>query len=477
LNLKHVGPSIFAICLLLGSDFVDGQITDPAIVNWQINTTGATGSSTDPDIDSVISGIVADVSAVFYNTNNAYIQTSGVPSYLTGPFGPNPSFPADLETTYRIRRFPTEDTSGNNSAVGLGPQGVFVNGVAVFNFSDGLSYNNQGTWNQDANVFEARGFDDSLGHPATLPNGDITTPDGLVEGRYHHHQNPVALREQMGDDGSGHSPIVGFANDGFPIYGPYGYENPNDASSPIVRMKSGFILRDISSRTTLDDGTVLPAALHGPELSDIPLGGYREDYTFDALVGDLDQRNGRFTMTPDYPAGTYAYFITIDESGDAAFPYILGDTFYGVPVSQQNVTLPSNVVQFIPPSILGDFDENGVVDVNDIDFYSGNIGLTSSDAGFDVRLDFDNDGTIELADHNFHVNTYVETSNGVTGALLGDTNLDGTVNVLSDALSLVRRLNSAGPHSYGTGDLNADQQVNVLGDALILVTQLGQTNE
>lgn len=474
---KHVLIPLLSICFLLCSSYAHGQITDPAIVNWQINTTGATGSSTDPDIDSVISGILADVSAVYYNANNAYVQTSGVPSYETGPFGPNPSFPADLEATYRIRLSPAADTSGNNTEVGLGPQGVFVNGIAVFNFSDGISYNNQGIWNQDANVFEARGFDDSLGHPAPLQDGDITTPNGLVEGRYHHHQNPVALRELLGDDGSAHSPIVGFANDGFPIYGPYGYENPNDSSSAIVRMISSFVLRDISDRTTLADGTVLPAALHGPTLSEIPLGGYREDYMIDISVGDLDERNGRFAITPDYPAGTYAYFITIDEAGDAAFPYILGDTFHGTPVSQRNVTLPSNAVLFIPPSILGDFNEDGVVNVDDIDFYSGNIGLTSSDAGFDARLDFDNDGTIELSDHNFHVNTYVETSNGVVGALLGDMNLDGTVNVLSDAFTLVGRLNTAGPHSYGTGDLNADQLVNVLGDAFILIAQLGQSNQ
>ena len=132
-------------------------------------------------------------------------------------------------------------------------------------------------------------------------------------------------------------------------------------------------------------------------MSEIALGGYAEDYIFNVSNGHLDERNGRLTNTPEYPNGTYAYFITVDEAGDTAFPHILGDTFYGVPVSQRNVTLPGNAVQFIPPSVLGDFSNDGVVDVTDIDFYSGLIGVTSSDAAYDERLDFDLDGTIELS--------------------------------------------------------------------------------
>ncbi|MDA8562961.1 YHYH protein [Mariniblastus sp.] len=463
---------LVTICLLVCDRSADAQISDPAIVNWFVNTTGATGSSPNADIDSVISGILADVEAVYFTDDTAYIQSSGVPSYSTGPFRNN-SYPSDLNATFQFPRTPQADTTGNNTEVGLGPQGIFVNGVAIFNFGDGRSFNNQGIWNQDANVFEAVGFDDSPGHPASLRNGGVTTPEGRVAGRFHHHQSPTALRAQLGDDGASHSPIIGFAFDGFPIYGPYGYEDPNDPASAIVRMVSGYALRDITDRTTLPDGTVLPASLHGPSLSEIALGGYAEDYIFNVSNGHLDERNGRLTNTPEYPNGTYAYFITVDEAGDTAFPHILGETFYGVPVSQRNVTLPGNAVQFIPPSVLGDFSNDGVVDVTDIDFYSGLIGVTSSDAAYDERLDFDINGTIELSDHDFHVNTYVATSNGATGALLGDMDFDGTVSVLGDAFILIAQLNSTGPYSYGLGDLNADQAVDVLGDAFILIANLG----
>ncbi len=123
---------------------------------------------------------------------------------------------------------------------------------------------------------------------------------------------------------------------------------------------------------------------------------------------------------------------------------------------------------------VGDFNADGVVDASDIDFYSSSVGLTDQEFGYDIRLDFDADGTIELEDHNFHVNNHVETSNGATGALLGDVNLDGTVDVLGDASILIGSLNAPGPHRFATGDLNADRRVDVLGDAAILVGNLGQ---
>ena len=50
-----------------------------------------------------------------------------------------------------------------------------------------------------------------------------------------------------------------------------------------------------------------------------------------ALV-DLDENNGRYCVTPDYPNGVYAYFITISAGGTPVFPYILGERFYSIPV-------------------------------------------------------------------------------------------------------------------------------------------------
>ena len=91
-------------------------------------------------------------------------------------------------------------------------------------------------------------------------------------------------------------------------------------------------------------------------------------------------------------------------------------------------------------------------------------------------MDLDGDGFITLADHDLHVTTLAGTSNGQVGALIGDANLDGRVDVLGDAFLLVANLgNTTG--GYANGDFNADQAIDVLGDAFILVSNLGQSNE
>ena len=43
-----------------------------------------------------------------------------------------------------------------------------------------------------------------------------------------------------------------------------------------------------------------------------PAGRFIEDYEYSFGLGDLDQYNGRFCKTPDFPDGRYCYFVTID---------------------------------------------------------------------------------------------------------------------------------------------------------------------
>ena len=131
----------------------------------------------------------------------------------------------------------------------------------------------------------------------------------------------------------------------------------------------------------------------------------------------------------------------------------------------------SGIFQAETFDLVGDFDSNNRIDIDDIDFYSGNLDQSAS---FDPRLDLNNDGSITLTDHDLFVNTLVETTSG-TGALIGDMNLDGTVDILRDAFILVANLGSSGPFSYGLGDLNADQQVDVVEDAFRLVANLGMS--
>ncbi len=60
-------------------------------------------------------------------------------------------------------------------------------------------------------------------------------------------------------------------------------------------------------------------------------------------------------------------------------------------------------------------------------------------------------------------------------ALPGDANLDGKVDVLGDAFSLVGNLGLQGGASWADGDFNGDGKVDVLGDGFVLVSTLGQS--
>lgn len=126
-----------------------------------------------------------------------------------------------------------------------------------------------------------------------------------------------------------HSPIIGWAYDGNPIYGPYGYSRKN--GGVVTLMKSGYRLNE--SRD------------FGPPVSKYPLGFFVEDYTYFEVDDDtvLDRNNGRFCVTPDFPNGTYAYFTTINPDGVESsgifknykipvFPYLIGDNYYSAPI-------------------------------------------------------------------------------------------------------------------------------------------------
>jgi len=126
----------------------------------------------------------------------------------------------------------------------------------------------------------------------------------------------------------------------------------------------------------------------------------------------------------------------------------------------------------VPPRFqVGDFDQDGDVDLADLDQYNTNLGAAAN--GSLTALDLNRNGTVDQSDFETHYSSLVEISNGSTGTVLGDVDLNGVVNVLGDALILVINLGDNSVTSWGQGDLNADGTVDVLGDALLLVNNLG----
>jgi hypothetical protein len=132
------------------------------------------------------------------------------------------------------------------------------------------------------------------------------------------------IQNEFNDIGLNHSPIIGWAYDGNPIYGSYGYTDPNDKNSPIKRLSSGYTANtsNIENR---------------PE--DFDLGFFVDDYKFTSS-GDLDVYNGRFCMTPEFPNGVYAYFATSEPDiyGNIVgqFPYFVGNYYRSKFISDNN---------------------------------------------------------------------------------------------------------------------------------------------
>jgi hypothetical protein len=300
---------------------------------------------------AIENNILVNCQQVAYSENWVYITATGVPAYPTGPFNDgNPSQATNQNAIFKIPLNPTVN-EGTKTESNAGNIGIFINGVALFDYRDGVAWNNntkslcggpgnppcpggpqaKQSWNRDAIIAERAGFDCAKGHPAM--------------GNYHHHQNPSAFKldkEVVSTicnlydadglyviDENEHSPLIGFAYDGFPIYGAIGYANA-DGTGGLTRIKSSYQLRDITVRTHHSDGTDVS---DGPDISSTyPIGYFREDYEYVAHSDDdsyLDVHNGRFCVTPEYPEGIYCYFATVDEDYNSTYPYVVGPTFYG----------------------------------------------------------------------------------------------------------------------------------------------------
>jgi hypothetical protein len=130
----------------------------------------------------------------------------------------------------------------------------------------------------------------------------------------------------------GHSKIIGWSLDGYPIYGPFGYEQPLDNSSLVRAMVSSYI--------TYADSLDVPTRSIDGALNTVtyPMGIFVQDYYY-AGTGDLDVHNGRYCVTPEYPNGTYAYFCSVNSDNSApAYPYVIGPVFRSIPVGSGQTT-------------------------------------------------------------------------------------------------------------------------------------------
>ena len=321
------------------------------------------------------------VQEVYSSSNWVYFRTTGLASHTMGNWSAGfPNLPANQKVLYRIPRTNSITIPSTKTQTGLGAIGYFVDGVAMFDSRDGYvwtgsaeSGSGTGYWNRDAYVNEGATFDPALAHQENT-------------GTYHYHANPIALRYLMGDHVTynssaktwsestnavtKHSPLLGWVRDGYPVYGPYGYSISNNASSGVRRMVSGYVLRNGQFGTDNLTNTLrvnLPAwaqRLYGlnsagpTDTTTYPIGRYMEDKAFlgdltnsatsqKYVMGtdyDLDENNGRWCVTPEFPNGTYAYFVSMASNGTPTFPYNIGRAFYAYPTGAVATAISETVI-------------------------------------------------------------------------------------------------------------------------------------
>jgi hypothetical protein len=215
------------------------------------------------------------------------IRANGIPNHPTGAF-PNRGNPHRIiaqNYAYRVAAQPK--AAQRITPLAMQNFGIAVNGVP---FDPGAAEfylgNRQSGWQYEALAGAVPlGIDRSYAH--VQPNG-----------AYHYHGLPTHLLSVLKLDKRKHSPLVGWAADGFPIYALYGY---SEARSPAGGLKA------LASSYRLKSG-------NRPRRRGFPGGRYdgtfTADYEYVKSHGDLDECNGRLGVTPEFPQGTYAYFLT-----------------------------------------------------------------------------------------------------------------------------------------------------------------------
>ena len=276
-----------------------GAVAYPSILNGKIEsiivTFGGSGYFGAPDVTITGDGVGA----------TAFAQVDLSSNIVTG-----------IVITNKGAGYSAGATTVSIVYPGTGAQ--FQTNLTELTFNEAASYQELGV---PSNQFTNRKTVDTA-------NGAVVKGENylIYQGEYGYLYNPKMLRFLLRDNidenlnelnPTSHSPILGWSYDGHPIYGPYGFE---DAENTAPYNSYKLMVSSYNVKTSRD------ALLSG--LTD-PMGTYIEDYEYTEGYGDLDQYNGRFCVTPEYPNGIYAYFSTIKGSaGEPKFPYFVGPNFY-----------------------------------------------------------------------------------------------------------------------------------------------------
>ncbi|PZC40102.1 MAG: YHYH protein [Chloroflexi bacterium] len=283
-------------------EYAENSIAGSLIDVWQC-TAGHEILVQDLETD-YIDDIKCSVTIVF-NSDKLIVKTTGIPNHdLESGIG---CCASEQSREWSLPLNPIAVEKDNYTmAPDRGPVAVAVNGAAIYGPEEGPG--------GDAVALEYGKFEEDR-QPIEL---GICGGHSGPGGEYHYHYDANCIHwhpdTSSGEDSkdynidkldkSEHSPVIGFAFDGYPIYGFFGFDN------------NGYV-REMTSSYQLNAGA----------------NGYNgsDDYIYLEGLGDLDRCNGHFGVTPDFPNGEYHYHSTIKSgSGDMGFPYFI-HCYHGVP--------------------------------------------------------------------------------------------------------------------------------------------------
>ena len=214
------------------------------------------------------------------------ISANNIPEHFVGRF-PNRGNPNTIKPQKAEFKLPLKPQANERFTPARTAVGIFLNGVLMEAGTGEFWTGGSGApWNYEAlGGAVALGLDENYGH--VQPTG-----------KYHYHGLPTGYLKDVALSSNKHSPIVGWAFDGFPVYALYGYLAPTDPTSKVIEMTSSYRLKSGER----------PAPPEGP--GGTYDGAFTDDYEYVAGSGTLDECNGCFVKTPEFPDGTYAYFLT-----------------------------------------------------------------------------------------------------------------------------------------------------------------------
>ena len=269
-----------------------------------------------------------------YNSSNENCNDTGGDGYW--PPGPGCPTSQNKQAYFPVEPSAIEDDE-ESCETGLGKIGLMVNGTSIYNWGDGMS-SGDNLWYTLAPVAEQYDVDICGGHAA--------------QGDYHHHFYTSCLANLVEDDNSEHSPIYGYAADGYPLYGPYESENTLAISGWKARnygadaSEGGCSTEGERSCVLIDASDIskgVESVTNGPNIGESVTtlsgntltandGYFYEDYYYanETVNGaQLDQNNGHDTND----GKGYHYHITLTQAQDGkltpSFPYTIGPNLKG----------------------------------------------------------------------------------------------------------------------------------------------------